>query len=510
MKTPIHLAVQSTLLFSVLLTTNPINADNYFDGKTVYLDEVRAIDFPQGSFTNIQLQAIDGKFVLKQVNLNQQSIAINSASPVVYSVRNLTLSIPNIEVRRFQEVDLWDVVLAQEPNVQPLTFTLQYAKKNHAKGSKLEKILNSSELAEQLESIRKQNNIVGMSVAVIKGKDIVWSKGFGYADIEKNIAVTANTSFRLGSVSKTFLGVAAMQSVEKGILSLDQPINSLLPYSVRHTYAPDIDIGLRHLLNHTSGLYDTIAYDCSYYSPDEPRFQELLFPEDDCNTQYSFETELFLEQYTSNGIKGINSNEHFKVPSPGASFQYTNIGAGLAGQVISLANNESINQVLKRTLFDPLNMVNTGYTRDDFAGFDTRTKNYVIDDDKQMFELPYYTFPSFADGALFSSANDLARYLSMLVNGGNLMNRQIMKKESIDTMFTPSGAEKGGEYYGLFWGVKDTMVAHGGSDPGVETAVKLNRSNGVGVVVLTNSASLEIDTGVMEKIADYLMEITHQ
>ncbi|MCK5831943.1 MAG: beta-lactamase family protein [Methylococcales bacterium] len=514
MKNSIRPTLLATLMSSALLTVNPVIADNYFDGKNIYLDEVRAINVPQGKFTHIQLQAVEDKFVLKHIDNNVQNDATKPASPAIYSFNNLTLWIPDIEVRNLKISELWDVMLVQEPNILPLTFTLQYAEKNHEKSGKLAKILNSPEIVKQLESIRKKHNIVGMSVAVTKGKDRVWSRGFGTADIKNNIAVTANTPFRLGSVSKTFLGVAAMQSVEKGILSLDQPINSLLPYPVQHPDTPQKEISIQHLLNHTSGLYDTIIYNCSYYSPDEPqRFQALLLekiPPDNCNQQYSHETALFLEQYTSSGIIGIESNQHFNAP-PGESFQYSNIGTGLAGQVISLANNESINQVLKRSLFEPLNMVNTGYTREDFASFDASTKNYVIGaDDGQASELPYYTFPSFVDGALLSSANDLAKYLSMLANDGRLMNQQIIRKESIDALFTPSGVKNGGESYGLFWEVKDTIVSHGGGDPGVETFIRLNRNNNIGIVVLVNSALLESETDVAMEIADYLVNITHK
>jgi len=115
-----------------------------------------------------------------------------------------------------------------------------------------------------------ESGIVGLGAAIIVDKKLVWIKGFGYADRENKTPFTVNTIMNVASISKTFTGVALMKAVEEGLVSLDEDINTYLPFKVINPYFPDKKITLRHLATHTSGLADDYeVYDKSYHYGDE-------------------------------------------------------------------------------------------------------------------------------------------------------------------------------------------------------------------------------------------------
>jgi CubicO group peptidase (beta-lactamase class C family) len=98
--------------------------------------------------------------------------------------------------------------------------------------------------------------IMGLAAAVIVNREVVWMKGYGFADSPRTRPFTPNTVMNVGSVAKTFIGVAMMRAVQEGRLSLDEDINRYLPFRVVNPYRPNDRITLRHLATHTSGITD--------------------------------------------------------------------------------------------------------------------------------------------------------------------------------------------------------------------------------------------------------------
>jgi CubicO group peptidase (beta-lactamase class C family) len=93
-----------------------------------------------------------------------------------------------------------------------------------------------------------QNRIPGLSMALIKDEQIIYAKGFGARNLEKNLPTTPKTLYGVGSVTKSFTALAIMQLVEQGKLALDDPVQTHLPVKLEHS------ITLHHILSHTSGL----------------------------------------------------------------------------------------------------------------------------------------------------------------------------------------------------------------------------------------------------------------
>ena len=105
----------------------------------------------------------------------------------------------------------------------------------------------------------KVAHVPGLAACVVSGGEVVWAKGFGWADIGARRRVTADTGFMLASISKTLIATAVMQQVEAGNLSLDADVDTYLPFSVRNPRHPGDPITLQQLLTHTSSIRDRAA-----------------------------------------------------------------------------------------------------------------------------------------------------------------------------------------------------------------------------------------------------------
>ena len=116
-----------------------------------------------------------------------------------------------------------------------------------------------STLDDFIEAKRLEAGMVGLGAAIVVDGKLIWAKGYGAADREASKPFTADTVMNIGSISKTFTGVALMRAVEEGKLSLDDDVSMHLPFPVRNPRFPDDPITLRQLATHTSGIVDRDA-----------------------------------------------------------------------------------------------------------------------------------------------------------------------------------------------------------------------------------------------------------
>ena len=169
--------------------------------------------------------------------------------------------------------------------------------------------------------------IMGLGAAIIVDKKAVWMKGYGFADKARALPFTPDTVMNIGSISKTFTGVAMMRAVQEGKLSLDEDINSYLPFKVINLHYPNEKITLRHLATHTSGITDRLSVyrETYHYGGDAP---EPLGK--------------FLRNYFVSGGAHY-SKDNFLNVRPGMQREYSNIAAGLAGYIVEVAVGKTLN-----------------------------------------------------------------------------------------------------------------------------------------------------------------------
>lgn len=367
---------------------------------------------------------------------------------------------------------------------------------NSKKDSKKEESITTSK-ASLVDSIMKpidgfitkkmdESGIVGLGAAVFVNKELVWMKGFGYADRENKTPFTINTIMNVASISKTFVGVSIMQAVEDGLVSLDEDINTYLPFKIVNPYFPNEKITLRNLATHTSSLADDYeVYNKSYHYGNE-------IPED---------LGSFLKNYyTPNGKH--YSNKNFLNKKPGTYRDYSNIACGLAGYIIEIRTGKKFNEYTKQIIFNPLKMNNTGWFLSEID-MDNHSKQYEKQGDT-INNIPLFKLTDYPAGGVRTSVTELSRFFKALINDGQYNGVSILKEERMKEMlkfqFTESNKPENinlkepNKNSGIFWTTKRdvTLIGHGGTDDGVKTEMFCNLSKDIGVILFSNTGRVSV------------------
>ncbi len=352
-------------------------------------------------------------------------------------------------------------------------------------------VIDSSRALDNIvEKQMTEAGMVGVGAAIIVNKKVVWTKGYGFADKENAVPFTPDTIMNIGSISKTFTGVALMHAVQERKLSLDENINTYLPFKVANPNFPNDPITLRQLAIHTSGITDRWSiYERAYhYGGDSP---EPLGA--------------FLKRYLTSGGK-YYSKANFLNAKPGTQREYSNIAAGLAGYIVEIAVGEKLNSYTKQHIYKPLNMDNTGWFLSEIDPA-KHSKLYVAQDGIAI-PIQHYGLTTYPDGGVRTSVADLSRFFIALLNDGEYAGARILKKESAEEMLRfqytnsnkPDNVNLNGEdsvNSGIFWATKSdvTRIGHNGSDPGVRTMMLSDSAKEVGVILFTNTSLCDEEMG---------------
>src|SRR5215208_1541711 len=177
----------------------------------------------------------------------------------------------------------------------------------------------------------RTGNVAALSVAVVRGGDTIVMKGYGSADLENDIPATAQTVYRIGSVTKQFTSVAIMQLVQQGKLSLDDEITKFVPNAPTHGRR----ILIRHLLNHTSGIpsYTDVGPEFGRVARLDLSHDSLLAVVRDDSLQFE----------------------------PGSHFYYNNTGYYLLGMIVERVTGKKYGDYVRDALFVPNGLTSTVY-----------------------------------------------------------------------------------------------------------------------------------------------------
>ena len=317
------------------------------------------------------------------------------------------------------------------------------------------------------------NSVPGISVAVVRDGVPVWSEGFGVADLENYSLATSSTLYRLGSISKPITAVAVLQLWEQGKIDLDAPVQKYCP-AFPQKEAP---ITTRQLLGHLGGI--------RHYRDDG----KGDVPEDSARHFAGMQESLQLF-----------ANDPLVAP-PGTKFNYSTYGYTLVGCVLEGAASTKYVDYVREHVFEAAAMYSTR-PDDFFAIVQHRTRWYHKDKSGAVHNAGVldssYKIPG---GGLISSADDMARFASAMLNG------KLVKPSTRNMMWatqrTTDGKPTG---YGLGWGVDDklglTRISHGGGQQGTSTFLALAPDRAAAVVVLANMDNLDVGA-----LADEMLKI---
>jgi CubicO group peptidase (beta-lactamase class C family) len=310
----------------------------------------------------------------------------------------------------------------------------------------------------------KQINVPGAAVAVIQDGVVTATRGYGLANVEKQIPVTPTTCFNVASISKTIAAWGVMRLVEQGKLDLDAPVETYLTrWHLPDTKFDERGVTIRRLLSHTAGLS---LHGYPGWGPNKvlPTLEQLLSGK-------------------SNGSGAV-----YLIMDPGTRWQYSGGGYTLAQLIVEEVTGKSFEDYMRETVLRPL-----GMTASDFHLSKELMARSSLAYDERGRLTPKLRFAAQAAGGLYTNVEDLATFAAAALptDTGKLAGRGVLKPQTIELMLTPAPASNG--TYGL--GYATTLRStgrrgrgHGGSHLGWQAVFEVVPETRDGIVVLTNSS----------------------
>lgn len=358
--------------------------------------------------------------------------------------------------------------------------------------------ISKEKFTNQVNQLMQNAGIPGFSVAWIDDKEMIASQAFGFANINNQQLVTVNTPFTLGSISKTFIGTSVMQMVEQNKIDLETTLGDLtMPIQVNSPYRDGNEISLLELSTHTSGISEQfLAYGCGYYIEETKENLYAMFIDDfaTCPSPVNTNQSIFIDSMlNSNGE--LYSTEHFVDTQSSQKTNYSNVGAALAAEMLSVAANLPFKDWTENNIFEPLGMKNTHWFNQDFTDSQAQPASRYVYFDGEYIELPEYALATWADGGLKASAVDMAKYLLAIVGKGEFNNKRILKESSINAMLNIELDEPTVEGQRIFWINDGFVFGHSGADPGTITNMIYDQYNKLGIIVMQNLSDGESGEG---------------
>lgn len=333
-----------------------------------------------------------------------------------------------------------------------------------------------------INEVMKEFQAVGISAVVVKDGKIVYEKAFGYANLDNQIPLTTNHFMRIASISKSFTATSLMQLVEKGIISLDDDVSNLIGFQVRNPHHPEVPITLRMVLSHTASFRD----------PENYSTLDHLNP----------------------AVNGDCSATYYDY-APGTGYNYSNLGLNFAGAILEKVSGVRFDRYVKENVIAPLGL-HAGHNIDKLD-MSKCASIYRYRDGQYVESSAYgsvahrldeyvmgYSAPMFSPtGGVKISAHDLATYMMMHMNYGELNGVRIISEESAKTMQTPVWIKLTDDYYEDQYGLclmefvdylddpqyntpEHYPVGHTGDAYGLRSIMIWSPADGWGIVAMTN------------------------
>ena len=322
-----------------------------------------------------------------------------------------------------------------------------------------------------------EKDIAGLSLAVMFHGKIIHAKGYGYANLEHQVAADTNTVYLMASVTKTFVAVATMMMVEDGKISLNDSIGKYV-YEIPSHWKP---VTIYQLLSHTSGIKGSTTWP-------PPCKMELKY--DNVN-------------YTRADV--INETACLPLAfTPGEKWEYSGRGYYVLGMLIEAVSGISFEQYLQDNIFTPLQMHDTRMISNETI-IPNRASAYQIVDGQWVNKvIPQDPIVEFADGGLMSTVMDMAKW------DAALYSERLLKKETLELMFTPAKIKDGQAPYGLGFGTTPfnghKRVGHIGRIPGFESAFTRFVDDKISVIIFMNTALDDGQLDMANQIAELYWE----
>lgn len=337
-------------------------------------------------------------------------------------------------------------------------------------------------LAAEIDRNRVDLHVPGAALAIVRGDKVIFARGFGFADVEKQTAMTPSTPLFIGSATKAFTATLIGMLVDEGRMRWDDAVETHLPefrLAVRGTSADD-RATIRDILGHRTGFARS----------------DLLW------ASGALSSDEILRRASS-----VEAFAPFR-----QRFHYNNVHYLAAGRAAATAAGTSWDALVTARILSPLGMSDTRTSMREAWKDPRMARGYLWDEARNEFQLlsaETLNVEAIAPaGAISSTALDMAAWLRFLLRNGLADGRALISREALATTWTtqiPVGPNAG---YGMGWFVRtwqgQRLIEHGGAIPGFSAQVGLLPDSDLGFVFLTNTLS-PLPSLAMQLVPRYLL-----
>lgn len=321
-----------------------------------------------------------------------------------------------------------------------------------------------------IEQKMEENQVTGLSIALVDDQNVVWAKGFGYADKENDVKAAAETIYKIGSVSKTITAAAIMQLYEQKKLDIDRPLADYLSeFSVqpplRPGPTPADPITIRTMLTHHSGIPGDLL-NGAFTIEFDPDYNEQLL--DVLHHEYAYYSPNFIDAYSNSAIS-------------------------LLGEVVAKVSGQSFEKYTDR-LFEEMGMQHSSFFLNKPFLKEKLARGYFKDSPVDRININI-----FAAGSVVSSVLDMALYIQMVLAEGQSEGRTVLRSKTIAEMLTPQNEDIPLDFdlrQGISWFLSDAeldyagrLCHHSGAGIVFRSHLEILLDYKLGVVVLSNSGT---------------------
>jgi len=332
-----------------------------------------------------------------------------------------------------------------------------------------------------LQANMAYQGLPGITMAIVHDQDLIYAKGFGYADVASKKPISPDSIFRIASHSKLFTAISIMQLRDQGKLQLDDPIKKYLPwFDIQDTYPEAPPINIRHLLTHTSGLPREAG--SAYWTDFEfPTTQQIIERLSQLQTIFPSETRL----------------------------KYSNLALALAGEIVELVSGQPFAEYVQQNIFNPLGMTNTS------VAFPSAYNNRLVTGytrrmpDGTREPLPFVDARGLAAATgISSTVTDMSRFVSWQFRLLESGKTEILKANTLREMqrvhwVLPEWEGGWGLGFGILHQKDRDLIGHSGGYPGYRTLTLISLKEKISVIVFTSALDAQ-PFAISERIFDWV------
>ncbi len=330
--------------------------------------------------------------------------------------------------------------------------------------------------------------VPGLAIAVVQDGKVVYTKGYGFRDLENKLPVTTGTLFPIGSITKSFTALAFAILKDEGKVDWDQPVRNYLPEFQMYDPVATEQATPRDLFSHRTGLP---RHDLVWYSSDFGRAEMV------------------------SRLHNLKPNKGFR-----SAYQYNNLTIMTMGYLEGKITGLGWEGNIRQRIFAPLGMTHSNLSIEEIEKTEDHALPYELKKDL-VTKVPYHNIDAIGPaGSINSNVDDMSHYLTLQLGDGKYGDKQIVAESDLHEMHSPqttipdpppqfSLPGLGHFSYGLAWVVTSyrghSLVWHNGGIDGFYALLSMLPEDHMGVVVLTNMPNGQAPETLAYNIYDRLL-----